>query len=181
LAWGSAAGNANLISMPVNTSHKRTLDRKLLSELARGAQMIFENAEALYREGRILGDAGAVSRALFLHQISLGKCAKIETVGVWATSLLAGTHRNQRRAKRGNERGSSTRAERFSMCLFVTCANAARQHSALFTFAALGLNDEVEYRRSPPRALCLHAMRREDRKRRAGLSEAQRQPVFDIH
>jgi AbiV family abortive infection protein len=65
-------------------------DREVLSELARGAQKTFENAEALYREAKILGAAGAIGRALFLHQISLEECAKVETVGAWATSILAG-------------------------------------------------------------------------------------------
>jgi AbiV family abortive infection protein len=76
--------------MPVNTSRKPPFNRALFSELVRGGHMIFENAEALYREARVLGEAGSVSRALFLHQISLEECAKIESVGPWATSLLAG-------------------------------------------------------------------------------------------
>jgi AbiV family abortive infection protein len=65
-------------------------DRALLSELASGAEKIFANAEALYREAKVLGGASALGRALFLHQISLEECAKIETIGAWATSLLAG-------------------------------------------------------------------------------------------
>jgi AbiV family abortive infection protein len=67
-----------------------SFDRALLSELARGAQKTFDNAEALYREATLLGAAGAQGRALFLHQISLEECAKIESLGAWATSLLAG-------------------------------------------------------------------------------------------
>jgi AbiV family abortive infection protein len=65
-------------------------DRTLLSELADGARKVFANAEALYLEAKLLGDVAAISRALFLHQISLEECAKIETIGAWATSLLAG-------------------------------------------------------------------------------------------
>jgi AbiV family abortive infection protein len=73
------------------TSEKSTgdFDRKLLSELVRGAEKTFENAEALFREAKILSAAGALCRALFLHQISLEECAKIETMGAWATSVLA--------------------------------------------------------------------------------------------
>ncbi len=67
-----------------------SFDRAWLSELARGAQKTFDNADALYREAKLLGAAGALGRALFLHQISLEECAKIENVGAWATSLLAG-------------------------------------------------------------------------------------------
>jgi AbiV family abortive infection protein len=72
------------------TSEKSTdgFDRELLSELVRGAQKTFENAEALFREAKILSAAGALCRALFLHQISLEECAKIETMGAWATGVL---------------------------------------------------------------------------------------------
>jgi AbiV family abortive infection protein len=62
----------------------------VLSELAHGAQKTFDNADALYREAQLLGAAGALGRALLLHQISLEECAKIETLGAWATSLMAG-------------------------------------------------------------------------------------------
>lgn len=61
-----------------------------LTELARGAKKTFENADQLYREARILGAAGAHARALFLHQISLEECAKVESIGWTATSLLLG-------------------------------------------------------------------------------------------
>lgn len=58
--------------------------------LADGASKSFENAEALYREATILRAHGCTSRALFLHQISLEECGKIEIIGGWATSILAG-------------------------------------------------------------------------------------------
>jgi AbiV family abortive infection protein len=76
-------------------------DRALLSELAHGAQMIFANAEALYGEAKILGAAGALGRALFLHQISLEECAKIEAIGAWAASLLAGYSVDERKVLAG--------------------------------------------------------------------------------
>src|SRR5437763_13612173 len=66
------------------------IDEKLLAELTSGAEKVFANAEALYKEARILRDCGAVSRALFLHQISLEECAKLEMLGAWATSILMG-------------------------------------------------------------------------------------------
>jgi AbiV family abortive infection protein len=65
-------------------------DHRYLKELARGAKKTFENADQLYREARILGAAGAHARALFLHQISLEECAKVESIGWTATSLLLG-------------------------------------------------------------------------------------------
>ena len=83
------AGNAlQVTDMP--SKELPTFDRMLLSELARGAQKTFDNADALYREAKLLGAAGALDRALFLHQISLEECAKIEIMGAWVTSLLAG-------------------------------------------------------------------------------------------
>jgi len=85
----------------MSTPAKPIFDRALLSELARGAQMTFENADSLYREAKILSAAGALSRALFLHQISLEECAKIETMGAWATSLLAGIRVDQKKILSG--------------------------------------------------------------------------------
>ena len=66
------------------------IDKTLLAELTSGAEKTFENAGALYKEARILNDFGAISRALFLHQVSLEECAKLEMLGAWATSLLMG-------------------------------------------------------------------------------------------
>lgn len=74
--------------MPMSETH--VLDKALLAELTRGAEETFENAEALYREASILRDNGALNRALFLYQISLEECAKLEMLGAWVTSLLMG-------------------------------------------------------------------------------------------
>jgi AbiV family abortive infection protein len=81
---------------PMTSRAPPSFDRALLSELVRGAQKTFDNADALYREAKILGAAGAIGRALFLHQISLEECAKIESMGIWAVSLLAGIAVNER-------------------------------------------------------------------------------------
>lgn len=67
---------------------------KQLSELVRGANVILENAQQLFGEACLLKDNGALSRALFLHQISMEECAKIEMLGGWATSLLMGHNVN---------------------------------------------------------------------------------------
>jgi AbiV family abortive infection protein len=61
-----------------------------LHELSRGASKAFLNAEELFQEASLLHSHGALSRALFLHQISLEECGKIEMLGAWATSLLMG-------------------------------------------------------------------------------------------
>lgn len=65
--------------------------------LAAGAAKTFENAEQLFFEAELLAKAGAVSRALFLHQISLEECSKIETLGAWAVSLLVGFEVDQKK------------------------------------------------------------------------------------
>jgi AbiV family abortive infection protein len=59
-----------------------------LCELSRGASKALLNAEELFQEASLLRSQGAFSRALFLHQISLEECGKIEMLGGWATSLL---------------------------------------------------------------------------------------------
>jgi AbiV family abortive infection protein len=51
---------------------------------------IFSNAEALFTEATILANEGAWARALFLHQISLEECAKIEIIGASVVSALRG-------------------------------------------------------------------------------------------
>jgi len=64
-----------------------------LEQIARyrqGAKLIFENAEALYNEAQTLGQAGSFARAATLHQISMEECAKIDILGMHATSILMG-------------------------------------------------------------------------------------------
>lgn len=83
------------------------VDRAFLSVLVRGAEKTFENAELLYFEAEILAKAGATARALCLHQISLEECSKIEKMGAWATSLLAGHKVDQNKALAAFRRHSS--------------------------------------------------------------------------
>ena len=66
--------------------------RTILSEMSRGAQLTFTNAEELYAEGDLLRRNGSMNRAVFLHQISLEECGKIEIIGAWATNLFLGGH-----------------------------------------------------------------------------------------
>jgi AbiV family abortive infection protein len=70
-------------------------DRAFLSVLVRGAEKTFDNAENLYFEAELLAKSGAAARALCLHQISLEECSKVENLGAWATSLLAGLEVDQ--------------------------------------------------------------------------------------
>lgn len=62
----------------------------MVQELVDGAAKVFQNAAGLYSEASALHAAGALSRALFLHQISLEECAKIEMLGAWGTGILMG-------------------------------------------------------------------------------------------
>jgi AbiV family abortive infection protein len=70
-----------------------------LTQLARAAEMALNNAEDLFCEATILFAAGAFSRTLFLHQISMEECGKIEILGGWASSHLMGFSSNQRKVE----------------------------------------------------------------------------------
>lgn len=65
-------------------------DQAPLGVLVRGAEKTFDNAEQLFREAELLARAGAVARALCLHQISLEECSKVDSLGAWAVSQLLG-------------------------------------------------------------------------------------------
>src|SRR5688572_10967666 len=62
----------------------------LLNEIGRGIDVTFANAKELYEEAQILYKAGRLSRPLFVHQISLEECGKIEMIGAWATAVFLG-------------------------------------------------------------------------------------------
>ena len=62
----------------------------LAHDLIAGAEKVFANAEALYKEATILANSRAWPRALFLHQIALEECAKVDALGAAITSLLMG-------------------------------------------------------------------------------------------
>lgn len=68
-----------------------------LAVLIRGTEKTFDNAERLYVEADILANAGAVARALCLHQISLEECAKVNNLGAWAVSLVFKFDVNQKK------------------------------------------------------------------------------------
>jgi AbiV family abortive infection protein len=62
----------------------------LAHHLITGAEKMFVNAEALFDEATILANSAAWPRALFLHQIALEECAKVDALGAAVTSLLMG-------------------------------------------------------------------------------------------
>jgi AbiV family abortive infection protein len=75
---------------PKDTERDVSANGDRLRGYSRGAQLIFENAEALYNEAQTLGQSGSLARAAALHQISMEECAKIDMLGACATSILMG-------------------------------------------------------------------------------------------
>lgn len=73
-----------------NSNHKVDRSIERVRRYADGAALIFTNAEALYDEAQLLGQAGHFARAIVLHQISMEECSKIDTLGAAATSILLG-------------------------------------------------------------------------------------------
>ncbi|WP_245316769.1 AbiV family abortive infection protein [Bradyrhizobium manausense] len=78
-----------------------------LDVLLQGAEKTFTNAEQLFFEAELLAKAGAVARALCLHQISLEECSKVNTLGVWAVSLILDLEVNQKKVLAAFARHSS--------------------------------------------------------------------------
>lgn len=72
-------------------------DQAPLAVLVRGAEKTFDNAERLFYEAELLAKAGAVARALCLHQISLEECSKVNNLGAWAVSLVLGFEVDQKK------------------------------------------------------------------------------------
>jgi AbiV family abortive infection protein len=66
------------------------VDDKDLSVLVRGAEATCANAEELFLEAVMLREAGHLSRACFLHQISMEECGKVEMLGPSIVCVLAG-------------------------------------------------------------------------------------------
>src|SRR5439155_26250469 len=65
-------------------------DKELLAELVRGAEVCFANAEQLFQEASLLREHKHFSRSIFLHQIAMEECAKVDMIGAAATGLTLG-------------------------------------------------------------------------------------------
>ncbi len=65
-------------------------DKKLLAELVRGAEVCFANAEQLFQEASLLREHKHFCRSIFLHQIAMEECAKVDMIGGAATALTLG-------------------------------------------------------------------------------------------
>jgi AbiV family abortive infection protein len=74
-------------SKPVTLSDK---DNQLLAELVRGAEVCFANAEQLFQEASLLREHKHFARSVFLHQIAMEDCAKVDMIGAAATALTLG-------------------------------------------------------------------------------------------
>lgn len=78
-----------------------------LDALLQGAEKMFANAEQLFFEAELLAKAGAVARALCLHQISLEECSKVNNLGAWGVSLVLGLEVDQKKVLAAFARHSS--------------------------------------------------------------------------
>jgi AbiV family abortive infection protein len=56
------------------------MDSKIIANLVAGLELTIENAKSLFNEAEILKAHGAIHRAVFLHQISMEECAKVEMI-----------------------------------------------------------------------------------------------------
>ena len=83
-----------------NSYHEADRNIERVRRYADGAALIFTNAEALYDEAQLLGQAGHFARATVLHQISMEECSKIDTLGAAATSILIGGNVDETRLAR---------------------------------------------------------------------------------
>lgn len=95
-----------------------------LSQLARGAELSLENALQLQAEAAVLTASRAFSRALFLHQISLEECAKIDILGGWACSHLLGLPVNIREVESAL---ASHKAKNFTNAYMLPATEAERR------------------------------------------------------
>jgi AbiV family abortive infection protein len=78
---------AEFFSKSVALSDK---DKELLAELVRGAEVCFANAEQLFQEACLLREHKHFSRSIFLHQMAMEECAKVDMIGAAATGLTLG-------------------------------------------------------------------------------------------
>jgi AbiV family abortive infection protein len=68
-----------------------------LQVLFNGAEKTRENATKLNDEAKILSAAGAIARAVCLHQISMEECSKVEMLAAWIMSILSGVEVDQQK------------------------------------------------------------------------------------
>ena len=72
-------------------------DNISLNILLCGLEKTFGNAQCLFDEALILAKGGALARSLFLHQITLEECSKVDSLGAWAISSMLGLPVDQKK------------------------------------------------------------------------------------
>lgn len=95
-----------------------------VQEIARGAELSLRNALDLEKEASLLTSQGLFSRALFLHQISMEECAKIDMLGAWAASQLTGMSINRERLEKALSRH---KAKNFANAYFIEATQEERE------------------------------------------------------
>jgi AbiV family abortive infection protein len=76
-----------LLGKPIKLNER---DDALLMELVRGAEVCFANAEQLFQEATLLREHKHFCRSIFLYQIAMEECAKVDMIGAAATGLTFG-------------------------------------------------------------------------------------------
>ena len=98
--------------------------KQLLAEIARGAELTLRNATQLCKEAELLRNAGSFGRAVFLHQISMEECGKVDIIGEWATVLILGEEVDFRRMIRAIR---SHEAKNYANAYYATVPDADRE------------------------------------------------------
>lgn len=113
-----------------------------IRHLIEGAAKAYQNAEDLFREASLLYAHGAFCRALFLHQISMEECGKIEMLAAWVVGILSGHEIDDRKVTRAL---ASHRAKNNANAYFLPVQEAERQaHDAAKISAAVEAFNEMQ-------------------------------------
>ena len=118
--------------MAVVTANLAETSALPIPQLARGAALAFANAEDLFREAAALFACKAYSQTLFLHQISMEECGKIEILGGWATSHLMGHSFD---VKKIESALASHKAKNFANAYMLPVSAAERQAREAFDWS----------------------------------------------
>jgi hypothetical protein len=120
------------------SARRRTeLDRILPSVLAwpqhDPRQRYSVNAEQLFQEACLLREHKHFSRSLFLHQIAMGECAKVEMIGEAATGLTLGRPVDPDALEKGKPLSGSSKTASLSRSTKLTTKSSSESVSALRT------------------------------------------------
>jgi AbiV family abortive infection protein len=124
-----------------------------IPEITRGAELMLSNAQNLQKEALLLSSQKLWSRALFLHQISMEECAKIDMLGASAASLLSGASVDWERLLKAL---AAHKSKNFANAYFVKATDeerAAREKDiplarSLFKEAQLAFHEKANSRKN---------------------------------